>query len=298
MVEPIVVITGAGGCGLAVARRIAGGRKIVFGSRSQKSLETAKSSLEWEGHRVESHQVDISDLASVQEFAKQAAAAGTIDVVVHTSAVSPTQVGGDTDKILKTNLLGTAFIIDAFLPFVGPGSSMIIISSIAAHMTTQSIGAFPPALERHFATAPSSQLLDHSNFKALNFQHGGHAYALSKRANNLRVEGFVRAYGDKGARINSVSPAVIMTKMGYGEINGSEIPGVTEWIRDCGGLKRHATPEDVAAAVAFLASREASYISGTDILLDGGSRAGMTWNPVSDLAALLKGGAENGAASK
>ncbi|KAK4499101.1 hypothetical protein PRZ48_009613 [Zasmidium cellare] len=277
MQQPVIVITGAGGCGLAAARRLSSGRKVILGSRSQKSLETAKSTLEWEGHQVETHQVDISDSDSVQNFAKQAAAAGPLEVIVHTSGISPAQVNGEVQKILDVNLLGTAYVIDAFLPYVGPGTSLICVSSIAAHMTWLS-GAPTPALEKHFATAPSSQLLDHEDFKTLNVDDTRKAYPISKRANNLRVEGFVTAYGDKGARINSISPAGIMTKMFYQEVEGGSPEGM-EWMKQSSGLKRHATPEDVVAAIAFLASRDASFITGTDILLDGGARAGMAWNP-------------------
>ncbi|KAF2171638.1 hypothetical protein M409DRAFT_17875 [Zasmidium cellare ATCC 36951] len=279
MHQPVVVIIGAGGCGLAAARRLASGRKLVIGSRSQKSLEATKSTLEHEGHRVETHQVDVTDSGSVHEFAKQAAAAGTLDVIVHTSGISPAQSGESADKILSVNILGTAYVIDAFLPYVGPGSSLICVSSIAAYMTWLAGAPPTPALEKHFATAPSSQLLEHDDLKKMNIVATTAAYPISKRANNLRVEGFVVAYGDKGARINTVSPAAIMTKMGHEELENGHPEGM-EWMKQCGGLKRHATPDDVAAVIAFLASREASYITGTDILLDGGSRAGMLWNPI------------------
>lgn len=280
MHQPVIVITGAGGCGLAAARRLAGGRKIVFGSRSQKSLEAAKSTLESEGHQVETHQVDVSDASSVHDFAKKAAAAGPLEVIVHTSGISPSQSGGSVHEVLSINVRGTAHVIDAFLPYVGPGSSLICISSIAAHIL--SAYEMPtPALLKHFATGPAAQLLKHEDFHKLGIDTPGTAYCISKRANNLRVEGFAVAYGDKGARINSISPAVIMTKMARDEAAGGN--GSMDWMKDCGGMKRNATPDDVAAVIAFLASRDASYITGTDILLDGGSQAGMTWNPRGEM---------------
>lgn len=276
MHPPVVVITGAGGCGLAAARRLASGRKVVFGSRSQESLEAAKETLESEGHQVETHQVDITDSNAVHDFAKKAAEAGRIEVIVHTSGISPVQGGGSLDKILNINLLGTAYVIDAFLPYVGAGTSLICVSSIAAHL--QPVDEAPtPALMKHLATGPASQLLEHEDFQKLKFDHPGKAYCMSKRANNLRVEGLAMAYGDKGARINSISPAVIMTKMTHEEAASGNRS--MDWLRECGAIKRNSTPDDVAAVIAFLASRDASLITGTDILLDGGAKAGMAWSP-------------------
>lgn len=279
MTEPVIVIIGAGGVGLAAARRLASGRKIILGSRSQQCLEDAKSALGYEGHQIETHQVDIADSSSVNSFAKQAAAAGRLDVIVHTSGISPNQ-GGTVDGILNTNLLGTAHVVDAFLPYVGPGTSLIVVSSISAYMASTYL-TIPPAVEKHLATAPTAQLLQSPDLdlKAIGAINPPMAYTFSKRVNNLRVQGSVVAYGAKGARINSVSPAVIMTKLGYAEMEGPDRARATDYIKDSGGLKRHATPQDVAGVIAFLAGSDASYISGADILMDGGSYPGMTWNP-------------------
>lgn len=113
-------------------------------------------------------------------------------MVVHTSGISQAQAGGSVDKILNVNLLGTAYVMDAFLPYVGPSCSLICVLSIAAHM--QSVYEAPiPALLRHLTTGPASQLLEYETSKKLKIDHAGKAYCISKRANNLRVKGFAKA---------------------------------------------------------------------------------------------------------
>ncbi|KAI5366032.1 putative short-chain dehydrogenase/reductase SDR, NAD(P)-binding domain superfamily [Septoria linicola] len=275
----VVVIIGASGIGLAAARRIAGDRTIVLGARSQTTRDTAKEALQAEGHTVKTIEVHVSDHASVKAFAHQAASIGTIDVVVHTAGVSP-MTAESTEEIIQVDLLGAAYVIDAFQEFAVQGTSVICISSMSAHMTF----ALPPvsaALQRHLALAPVAELINHEEYKQVLPTAGHQAYAFAKYANNLRVQGAAMAYGEKGARINSISPGVIMTKMGHQKLEGEMASGIKAMI-GASPLKRAATPADVANTIAFLAGQESSYITGSDLKVDGGSVASTRWLLYSD----------------
>ncbi|USW54244.1 Putative short-chain dehydrogenase/reductase SDR, NAD(P)-binding domain superfamily [Septoria linicola] len=264
----VVVIIGASGIGLAAARRIAGDRTIVLGARSQTTRDTAKEALQAEGHTVKTIEVHVSDHASVKAFAHQAASIGTIDVVVHTAGVSP-MTAESTEEIIQVDLLGAAYVIDAFQEFAVQGTSVICISSMSAHMTF----ALPPV--------SVAELINHEEYKQVLPTAGHQAYAFAKYANNLRVQGAAMAYGEKGARINSISPGVIMTKMGHQELEGEMASGI-EAVIGASPLKRAATPADVANTIAFLAGQESSYITGSDLKVDGGSVASTRWLLYSD----------------
>ena len=181
-------------------------------------------------------------------------------------------------RIYEVDLLGTAHVIDAFLPVASAGTSMVCIASLAGHTMASTVAA-DPDLETHLATAPTSQLLGH---KALSldadndYAGSGSAYGLAKRGNQLRVQAAAYAWGSKGARINSVSPGIIATSMGNQEMKG---PGA-ERVKGLLGIsaaRRPGTPDDVANVVAFLVGNESAFVTGSDLFVDGGEWAGMRW---------------------
>lgn len=129
----VLAITGTGGVAIAVARRLGSGRVIAIGSRSRENLQKTKETLESEGHDVKTFQADMRDQASIENFAKEAAALGPVEVVVHTSGISPSQADS-VGTILETNLLGTMYVIDAFEQNIAPGGSLVVVSSMGAHM--------------------------------------------------------------------------------------------------------------------------------------------------------------------
>ena len=177
-------------------------------------------------------------------------------------------------KTKLTRSTGTANVIEAFESVVSPGTSLVCISSMAGYQGPP----FSPSLEKHFATAPVSQLLSHPEIS--HEIPGGYGYCVAKRANHLRVQAASLAYGLKGARINSISPGVISTPMGVAELQGENGAQVKALIDTC-GAKRVGTPDDIANVVAFLGSPESSYITGNDILVDGGATVGIKWAQAS-----------------
>jgi NAD(P)-dependent dehydrogenase (short-subunit alcohol dehydrogenase family) len=264
-----VVVIGTGGMGLAVARRLASGRRLLLADYSEASLDAATAALRAEGHTAEAHAVDVADRASVEKLAAAAGEAGRIDAVIHTAGVSP--VMATARQIYQVDLLGTAHVINAFLPVASPGTSLVCVASMAGHFAS-----LPPDLERYLATAPADQLLAHELID-LDSPDAASAYLLAKRGNQLRVQGAARSWGAKGARLNTISPGVISTPMGRAELQGPTGEFIQAMI-DTSGAGRAGTPDDIAAAVAFLVGPESSFITGNDILVDGGVISTQRWN--------------------
>ncbi|KAK3330021.1 hypothetical protein B0H66DRAFT_597577 [Apodospora peruviana] len=262
----ILAIIGSGGMGLATARRLAGGRTVFLADASEKNLLSSAKSLRDDGHEVQTHVVDVASFESVQKFASAAAAAGNVDTVVHTAGLSPAMA--PAARIFEVDLVGTANVIDAFYEVVSPGSTLTCIASIAR------FGASPsPALAAHLATAPRGQLLSKPELLDVTTSDPAAAYSVSKAANLLRIQAAARRYAAKGARINSVSPGVILTAMVRQELEGPSGPTIKGMIAGT-PMQRGGSADEIASAVAFLAGPDASYITGSDLVVDGGCIAG------------------------
>ncbi|HEY1739960.1 MAG TPA: SDR family NAD(P)-dependent oxidoreductase, partial [Acidimicrobiia bacterium] len=198
--------------GEAIARRLASGRAVVLADFSQDQLERVGAQLETLGHAVHTVRTDVSSAADVDALARAAAKLGPIRAVVHTAGVSPVQASAE--QIVAVDVLGTAHVLDAFEAHVEPGTVAVCIASMAGTMMPVDADTL-----RRFATTPTSELaalpeLDPSTLDP------GIAYALAKRANQMRVEAASVAWGRRGGRVVSISPGVIATPMGREELNG------------------------------------------------------------------------------
>jgi NAD(P)-dependent dehydrogenase (short-subunit alcohol dehydrogenase family) len=263
-----VVVIGAGGMGMAMARRFASGRLLVLADSSATRLENALAALQGEGHTVEGLGTDVSDRGSVEQLAKAARSHGRIEAVVHTAGVSP--VTATARQIYQVDLLGTAHVIDAFFAVASPTMSLVCVASMAGQFASLS-----GDLERHLATAPTDLLLGHSEID-LDAPDSAVAYVVAKRGNQLRVQAAAHAWGGKGARLNTISPGVISTPMGVEELQGP-MGAYMQSMIDLSGARRLGTPDDIAGAAAFLTGPESSFITGNDLLVDGGAVAGQRW---------------------
>lgn len=270
---PIVAIIGAGGIGIAAARRLGNGKLVVLADFNASGLEAAASQLRVEAYNVETLKVDISSLSSVTSLTTHLASRGRLETVVHTAAASPPNA--PPDVIYHVNLLGTAHVIEAFKTIMSPGSSMVCFSSSAAHFGQ----LIPPEQEQHFCHASPDKLMDSPAIN-LESDDNGKAYRLSKKANILRVQASAAAYGALGARINIVTPGVVATPMGQAVLDGPNGER-TKTLIAASPIKRIATPGDIADAVSFLAGSGASYITGTELIVDGGASAGFLRTPRS-----------------
>ncbi|KAH6650497.1 hypothetical protein F5144DRAFT_47999 [Chaetomium tenue] len=264
----VLVVLGCGGMGLATARRLGGGRKILLGDYSQTNLDSAAKTLRDEAQVVETHLVDVADFDSVQAFATAASKEGHVDAVVHTAGLSPAMA--PPKRIYEVDLLGTANVIDAFQEIIPAGASLTCIASIARFNKTPS-----PELAAHLASAPRDQLLTTKHLLDIDAPDPEPAasYSLSKCANFLRVQAAARPWAARGARINCVSPGVIITPMIRQEMASPLGPAIESMVGSM-PMQRGGSPDEIAGVVAFLAGPDASYITGADIVVDGGFMAG------------------------
>lgn len=259
--DEVAVVTGAGGMGEAVARRLAVGRVLVLADASDERLAETAGRLEAAGHRVHALRVDVSSSADVTALAATATSLGRIRAVVHTAGVSPVQA--TPAEIVAVDVVGTARVLDAFAPHAEPGTVAVCIASMAGTMTV-----LDPQSLHLLATTPTDQLSALELLDPVRLDSGS-AYGIAKRANQVRVEAASVVWGERGGRVLSVSPGIVATPMGRAELAGP-FGGVMREMIAQSGTGRIGTAEDVAAVVEFLTSPGASFLTGTDVLLDGG----------------------------
>lgn len=258
------MVTGLGGMGRAVAERLGPGRTVVVADINPEALADAAAALRQGGYDVVKHVVDVSDPAGVVALADTAAGLGKVEVVVHTAGLSPVQAS--VEAILKVDLVGTALVLDAFESVMAAGGAGVFIASMAG---TMAAGALDTDLERRLATTPASSLLDLPELARDRVPDPGTAYGLTKRANQIRVQTAAVPWGRRGARVNSISPGIISTPMSAAELDGPSGDFMRQMVAGS-PTGRLGTAQDIAAAVEFLASPGASFITGTDLLVDGG----------------------------
>jgi meso-butanediol dehydrogenase / (S,S)-butanediol dehydrogenase / diacetyl reductase len=273
----VLVIIGVGGMGVSVARRCGAGRTIVLADINAAGLEATAAALTDDGHQVLTREVDVTSRNSVAAVAEAAKDAGRVMSVVHTAGLSPQQAS--TEAVLAVDLLGVALSLDEFGKVIEPGGAGVVIASMAGHMMP------PPDADvaRQLASLPAEELL--SLDACTSITSSQMAYPFAKRANQIRVAAAAAAWGQRGARINSISPGVISTAMGRLELE-SESGALMRAMVDNSGTRRYGTPEDIAAATEFLLGPSASFITGTDLLVDGGVVAAISTGTI-DLAKAL-----------
>ena len=259
----VIVIVGSGGMGIAIAHRLGSGRTIVLADVNPQNLEAVTRVLDANGHDVHAKTVDVTSPRSVADLAAYASAFGPITNLVHTAGVSPEQA--DVDTILHVDLLGVAAVLEQFGDVIEAGGAGVVIASMAGHFHP----AMDPGVEHELASAQSQNLMAIPACAPQLFRNPQEAYGFAKRANHLRVAGAASAWGKRSARINSISPGVISTAMGRQELNGSSGTVIKSMI-DLSAAGRIGTTDDIAAAVEFLLSAAASFITGTDLVVDGG----------------------------
>lgn len=266
MALDIAVVIGTGGMGRAIVRRVGSGRRVLLADYDERALAATADELTGDGYDVGVHRVDVGDAISVAALADAVAALGPVTRVAHTAGLSPTQAGAE--RILRVDLAGTAHVLDAFARTIAPGGALVAVASMAGHLA----GALPMDIERALATTPAEQLLSLPFLASDAVADPGAAYSIAKRANLLRVQAVAGAYGARGARVNAVSPGVISTPMGREELAGESGAQMRQMIA-ASATGRVGTPDDIAAAVEFLLGPSAGFITGTDLLVDGGVTA-------------------------
>jgi NAD(P)-dependent dehydrogenase (short-subunit alcohol dehydrogenase family) len=257
----VLTVIGVGGMGEAIARRLGAGKTVLLADCDEGTLASVAKSLAADGHHVENRSVDVASPESVHELAEYAASLGAVTQVAHTAGLSPSQASAEA--ILAVDLLGVALVLEEFGEVIAPGGSGVVIASMAGHM-------FPPLTaeqERALAHNPPDELLQLDFIGSItdpNF-----AYPIAKQANHIRVRAASAHWGQRGARINSISPGIISTPMSQQELASPVGDGMRAMVA-MSATGRLGTPEDIALATAFLLGPDASFITGTDLLVDGG----------------------------
>lgn len=255
----VVVVIGAGSMGQAIARRVGAGRTILLADLRDEAAQAAASALEDAGYITATARVDVADGASVAALAVLAASLGAVSHVIHTAGLSPAQASAEA--IIAVDLVGTAFVLEEFGKVIAPGGAGIVIASQAGHM----IPPLPAEQNEALSWIPARDLAALPFLQDL--ANSGVAYTIAKRANVLRVQAAAIEWGDRGARVNSLSPGIIMTPLARDELTGPNAEGYQKMIA-ASLAKRVGTPDEVAEAAAFLMS--AHFVTATDLLIDGG----------------------------
>lgn len=265
----VLAVIGVGGMGEAIARRSGTGRQLLLADFDETTLERVAETLRGEGFAVTTRKVDVTSRESVAALAAAAAELGPVTGVVHTAGLSPMQA--PTAAILRVDLYGVAVSLEEFAKVVAPGGSGIVIASMAGTFT---VGRFPAEMEQALLGTPTEELLSLPFLQEGAVANPGVAYSISKRANQLRVHAAATAWGERGARVNTISPGVISTPMGQEELAGESGEGMRAMIAGSGS-GRIGTSADIAAAAAFLLGPDSTFVTGTDLLVDGGVVAGV-----------------------
>jgi NAD(P)-dependent dehydrogenase (short-subunit alcohol dehydrogenase family) len=156
-------------------------------------------------------------------------------------------------------------VLEEFGQVVAPGGTGLVISSMAGYMQSP----LDPEAERSLAHTSADELLGLPILGPDAVPNSGVAYALAKRANHLRIQSAAVAWGDRGARVNSISPGIILTPLAQREMAGEGGPGYRAMI-DTSAAGRVGTTDEIAAAAAYLLGADAGFITGADLLIDGG----------------------------
>jgi NAD(P)-dependent dehydrogenase (short-subunit alcohol dehydrogenase family) len=258
------VLIGAGSIGQAIVRRVSAGKRVLLADLRQENADAAAKTLSEAGFDVTTAKVDVSVRASVTALVEKATALGEVSGVIHAAGVSPSQASPET--ILKVDLYGTALVLEEFGKVIARGGSGVVIASQSGHRLP------PLSAEQNAALAmtPVEELLGLPMLRDV--KDSLHAYQISKRGNSLRVAAEAVRWGKRGARVNTISPGIIITPLAKDELTGPRGAGYRRMIETC-PAGRAGTPDEVATVAALLMGPDGAFITGSDFLMDGGVTA-------------------------
>jgi NAD(P)-dependent dehydrogenase (short-subunit alcohol dehydrogenase family) len=262
----VVVVIGPGSIGQAIARRVGAGRHVVLADLRQANADAAAEVLRNAGFDVSTASVDVSARESVHALVQAATSYGTVTTLVHAAGVSPSQA--PPEAILAVDLYGTAVVLEEFGSVIGSGGAGVVIASQSGHR----LGALTPEQNRALATTPADELLGLPMLQPDQVSDTLHAYQLAKRGNALRVMAEAVRWAKRGARVNTISPGIVITPLAIDELTGPRGEGYRRMIEGS-PVGRAGTPDDVATVAALLLGAEGGFITGSDFLMDGGVTA-------------------------
>ena len=262
----VIVVIGTGSIGQAVARRVSAGKHVVLADLRPDNADAAARTLGDAGFDVSTAEVDVSSRASVRGLVEKAMGIGEVAGLIHAAGVSPSQASPQT--ILKVDLYGTALVLEEFGNVIARGGAGVVIASQSGHRLP------PLSVEQNkaLATTPVEELLQLPMLQPDQVVDSLHAYQISKRGNSLRVMAEAVRWGTRGARINTISPGIIITPLANDELRGPRGAGYRRMI-EVSAARRAGTPDEVGTVGALLMGPDGAFITGSDFLMDGGVTA-------------------------
>ncbi|HZX59062.1 MAG TPA: SDR family oxidoreductase [Mucilaginibacter sp.] len=262
----VIVVIGAGSIGQAIARRVSAGKHVLLADLRLENADAAAKVLSEAGFEVSTATVDISSRESIRALVNDATAIGSVTGLIQAAGVSPSQASPET--ILKVDLYGNAVILEEFGNVIASGGSGVVIASQSGHR----LPALTPEQNKALAITPADELLSLDFLQPDQVKDSLHAYQLSKRGNSLRVMAEAVRWGKRGARINTISPGIIITPLAKDELSGPRGDGYRRMI-NASAVGRAGTPDEVGNVGALLMGADGAFITGSDFLMDGGVTA-------------------------
>lgn len=261
--EQILVVIGSGSIGQAIARRVGVGKHLLLADIRQENNDAAAKVLSEAGFIVSTTLVDISLRESVQQLVETAESIGSVTGLILAAGVSPSQASPET--ILKVDLYGTALVIEQIGAVIEEGGSGVVIASQSGHR----LPSLSAEQDKALATTPTEELVSLPFLQSDQVKDSLHAYQLSKRGNSLRVKAAAVSWGKRGARINTISPGIIITPLAKEELAGPRGDSYRRML-EISPAGRAGTPDEVANVAALLMGPDGAFITGSDFLMDGG----------------------------
>ena len=274
--KDVMIVTGAGQLSMAIARRMGYGMKIVVGDKSRKNAGNIAETMTNAGFDAEAMEMDLSDRASIRVLIEKAQEYGDIKMLVNGAGLSPSQAS--IEAILKVDLYGTAVLLEEVGKVIARGGTGVTISSQSGHRMAQ----LTAGQDRALAVTPTEELLALDFLQPDRIENSLHAYQLSKRANAKRVMGEAAGrWSDHGARINSISPGIVVTPLAIDEFNGIRGDFYKNMFAKC-PAGRPGTSDEIANVAELLLSPQGAFITGADFLIDGGATASYFYGKLSE----------------
>ncbi|MFY7987384.1 MAG: SDR family oxidoreductase [Flavobacterium sp.] len=269
----ILVLTGAGQLGMAIVRRIAYGNRIFVADWKLENAQAITKILVEAGFDAIPFKTDISDRNSVLELITAAQKEGEISMFVNAAGLSPSQ--STKEHILEVDLYGTAVLLEEFGRVIKSGGSGVTISSQSGYR----MPALTAEEDRLLATTPTEDLLKLEMLQPANIKDTLHAYQMAKRCNGKRVMAEAVKWGERGARINAISPGIVITPLALDEINGPRGDFYKNMFAKC-PAGRPGMADEIANVAELLMSEKGAFITGSDFLIDGGATASYYYGPL------------------
>lgn len=266
MSKDVVILTGAGQIGMAIARRVGFGKKIVIGDKNIQNAQNISKIMNEAGFDTVAVEMDLSDRNSILNLITEAQKYGKISTLINAAGVSPSQAAVET--ILKVDLYGTAVLLEEVGRVIKEGGCGVTISSQSGHR----MPALTPEVDEQLATTPTEELLNLEVLQPANIKDTLHAYQMAKRCNVKRVMAEAVKWGKRGARLNSISPGIIVTPLAIDEFNGPRGEFYKNMFAKC-PAGRPGTADEVANVAELLLNPQGAFITGSDFLIDGGATA-------------------------